>query len=190
MVAFNHWMFVLNLPLTLPRRAEPAFRPFALALLLLALLLLQLLLPQEASFPEVGARVPRQLAAVEVQPLPAYAAILQRPLFVPGRRMEADSAPEAAAIAVTASIARHAVVGVVRGNGGARAFLKMPDGNTRTLRPGDSLDGWQLAAITPAGALFRKESESITLPVQPSNAPPLAAVQTSSSETPAEEENQ
>ena len=180
----------LNLPLTLPRRAEPAFRPFVLALLLLALLLLQLLLPQAADMPEVGNRVPRQLPPVQAGPLPAYAAIVQRPLFVPGRRMEADEAQTLADITVAASVARYAIVGVLRGKGGARAFVKMPDGKIRTIRPGDQLDGWRLAAITAEGALFRKEGESITLPVQPSNAPPMAASLPAPPETPAEDQSQ
>lgn len=98
---------------------------------------------------------------------PPLDAALARPLFTesasisevvaddPGESALASDAPE--------------LVGVVgRLPDDAVAMVRAADGRTRTLRAGDSIDGWRLSALSIDAAFFTRGNERVRLGLPPS----------------------
>ena len=88
----------------------------------------------------LAARPPRP---VIVAPVAEYPAILQSPIFSPDRKPGEDlgAAPGASAWD------SYAALGVATGRAFASALVKGPGGPAKTLRRGDTLEGWKLVAM-------------------------------------------
>lgn len=118
-----------------------------------------LLLPGKAGKAPLPAPVPAPIGAGSMPPL---ARAYERPLF---------GASEPAAAPADAP----QLVGVVgRLNVDAVALVKSSDGSTRTLRVGESVDGWGLASLAIDAAFFTRGNERVRvpLPIEPGAAEP------------------
>lgn len=120
---------------------------------------LVLLLPGKADKAPRTAPVPVPIGAGSMTPL---ARAYERPLFGAAEPAEAPAdAPQ--------------LVGIVgRLNVDAVALVKSSDGATRTLRVGESVDGWSLASLAIDAAFFTRGAERVRvpLPIEPSGAEP------------------
>jgi hypothetical protein len=147
-------------PLRIPRpeRAEGTVLAALLALLLVLLLAVQAILPVERpaapDVPPAGLRAGSAEFAV-VNPDPVLA---RRSIFQPTRTTRASGQGGAAGGLDGAYPA-----GVVQVRGSARLILQTPDGNSVTLRPGQSWQGWRLVGIGRDDARFRRGGETVTL---------------------------
>jgi hypothetical protein len=123
---------------------------------------LQFLLPQNSG-PLVGtAGRPGVMVERPVALVPVYPAILARPLFTPVR---APGGADAGAGGAGAQLSDFSVVGVALGGRFAAAFVRGAGGEVRTLRPGDSLLGWKVAAVRPDAVVLEVEGRKRELPV-------------------------
>ena len=113
---------------------------------------LALLLPRGAT--EAPARAAASVPLVQAS-APPLATVYERPLFA-GAPSSADEALPADA---------PALVGVVGRLGqDAVALVKTADG-TRTLRIGESVDGWSLASLAIDAAFFTRGTERVRVPL-------------------------
>jgi len=112
-----------------------------------------LLMPgREAPAPE------RQAAAqpLSAPPQPTLAAAFTRPLFGGAPAETAEAAPQDAP----------ALVGIVgRLDQDAVAMVRTADGTTRTLKIGESVDGWLLASLAIDAAFFTRGAERMRVPL-------------------------
>ena len=85
-------------------------------------------------------------------PVAEYPAILQAPIFSPDRKPGQDlgAAPGAGALD------SYAALGVATGRTFASALVKGPGGPARTLRRGDTLEGWKLVAMNRDKLTFER----------------------------------
>ncbi len=149
-------------PLRIPRpeRAEGTVLAALLALLLALMLAAQFVLPVERpaapAVPPVAVRAP----AVTASAATADPALARRSIFQPTRL--AGSAETGAA---AGPLDGASPVGVIKVRGAARLILQTPDGKTVTLRPGQSWQGWRLAAIGTDDVRFERGAERVTLAV-------------------------
>ncbi|WP_218943083.1 hypothetical protein [Sphingomonas sp. R-74633] len=118
---------------------------------------LVLLLPGKAGKAPPPAPLPAPIGAGT---MPVLARAYERPMFGTAEPAEAPSdAPQ--------------LVGIVgRLNVDAVALVKGSDGTTRTLRVGESADGWSLASLAIDAAFFTRGGERVRvpLPIEPSGA--------------------
>jgi len=121
-----------------------------------------LLLPGAVGKAAKAAPVPAPIGAGS---MPALARVYERPLFGSAEPAEAPAdAPQ--------------LVGIVgRLNVDAVALVKSSDGATRTLRTGESVDGWSLASLAIDAAFFTRGGERVRvpLPIEPTGAEPAPA---------------
>lgn len=151
-------MFPLRIPR--PERAEGTVLAVLLAALLAVMLCAQLVLPRErpalADVPPVAARQPApQIAAISADPV-----LSRRSIFQPTRLAGAGGQ---AAAAPAGPLEGAVPAGIVRVRGAARLLLQTPDGQSVTLRPGQSYRGWRLVSIGSNNVRFRRGGEAITL---------------------------
>lgn len=118
-----------------------------------------LLMPGSAANKPTVAPVPAPIGAGT---MPVLARAYERPMFGTAEPVEAPSdAPQ--------------LVGIVgRLNVDAVALVKAGDGATRTLRVGESVDGWSLASLAIDAAFFTRGGERVRvpLPIEPSGGEP------------------
>jgi hypothetical protein len=135
--------------MTIARRWWPLLGGGAFALLMPAVLLLPagrgLGGAESPAQPPLGAEAP-----------PVLQAVYERPLFAaPGEQAEMalpDDAPQ--------------LVGIVgRLGADAVALVRGGDGATRTLRVGESVDGWQLASLAIDAAFFTRGAQRVRVPL-------------------------
>jgi hypothetical protein len=122
--------------------------------------------PREAASPDAAALPQR----ATLGSLDQWAAIVQQPLFHPGRRpwqAAAAAAPSPTAPAPAASAPAPAppsgwmLVGTVMAPTGAVAVLRSPASDRpRLLRAGDTLDGWKVIAIAHDRLAFNRDGRS------------------------------
>ncbi|WP_448661329.1 hypothetical protein ACG3SL_11805 [Sphingomonas sp. CJ20] len=117
------------------------------------LLPLALLVPHGSSAPTTAGRADAPLAAPEI---PAASAAYERPLF------GAVAGGEEAALPADAP---HLLGVVGRLGADAVALVRAADGTSRTLRPGDSIDGWLLASLAIDAAYFTRGGNSVRVPL-------------------------
>ncbi|UYY59644.1 hypothetical protein [Sphingomonas sp. S2-65] len=134
---------------TIPRRWWAAAGAGAFAVLMPALLLI----PHTRSGAGGGQDVPPPL---EVRDQPALGPVYERALFTaPVDQAEAALPGDAPAL-----------VGVVgRLGDDAVALVRGADGATRTLQIGESVDGWQLAALAIDAAFFTRGAQRVRVPL-------------------------
>ncbi|MEP9359837.1 hypothetical protein [Sphingomonas sp. KR3-1] len=109
-----------------------------------------LLLPGKAGKGVERAPVPAPIGAGT---MPVLARAYERLMFATSEPAEAPSdAPQ--------------LVGIVgRLNVDAVALVKSSDGSTRTLRVGESVDGWSLASLAIDAAFFTRGAERVRVPL-------------------------
>ncbi|MGI8841973.1 MAG: hypothetical protein ACR2F8_14510 [Caulobacteraceae bacterium] len=139
----------------------------ACGVLVLALAL-QVGLPYGQRLPQTSALAPRRPRPVTVPPVAEYPVILQAPIFSPDRKPGEDlgAAPGAS------TLDSYAALGVAMGRGFASALVKGPGAPTRTLRRGDTLEGWRLAGLDKEKLTFERGTARHVLTV---GAPPVPA---------------
>lgn len=100
----------------------------------------------------------RDVGPVSLREMPALAAyepLMQRPLFNPGRTPDPVRAPSVPVGAPVASalgdLSQYRVVGIAGDSQTRIALVRKGEGEVRTLRLGDSLDGWTVRAIDGRG---------------------------------------
>ena len=100
-----------------------------------------------------GAAAPPVPAPIGAGSMPALARAYERPLFGGAEPAEAPAdAPQ--------------LVGIIgRLNVDAVALVKASDGATRTLRIGESVDGWSLASLAIDAAFFTRGAERVRVPL-------------------------
>lgn len=117
-----------------------------------------LIVPVTALMPGKAARTPPHAPVagpVAVSAAPALATVYERPLFAaaPG---QGDAAPADAPV----------LVGVVGRLGqDAVALVRTGEGSTRTLRIGESVDGWRLASLAIDAAFFTRGAARVRVPL-------------------------
>ncbi|HEX8302630.1 hypothetical protein [Sphingomonas sp.] len=86
----------------------------------------------------------------------ALAAVYERPLFGAASQAESEVAP----------VDAPSLVGIVgRLGGDAVALVRTSEGTTRTLRIGESIDGWSLASLAIDAAFFTRGTERVRVPL-------------------------
>lgn len=93
-------------------------------------------------------------------PQPTLTALFARPLFAsaPAAEAQPQDAPQ--------------LVGIVgRLDQDAVALVRTADGATRTLRIGESVDGWRLASLAIDAAFFTRGTEQVRVPLPTGDAP-------------------
>ena len=131
-------------------RLRPEWTLLALVGALAVAMPIVLLLPGAASKAPAAAPLPAPIGAGT---LPVLARAYERPMFAATEPAEAPSdAPR--------------LVGIVgRLNVDAVALVKGSDGTTRTLRIGESADGWSLASLAIDAAFFTRGGERVRVPL-------------------------
>lgn len=129
----------------------------------------------------------RPLAVTPVRlPRPYDVAIAEaRPLFAPDRT-PAPAEDEASADPAAPPAPPPALLGVVLHGRASVALARSADGNTVMLRVGGTVDGWQLVAVTAAGATFAlgERRETVVLQFGKSRQPSASAGAASSPSPP------
>jgi hypothetical protein len=158
----------------MPRRFEVEPAPALLAGALVLGLGIQVALPQPSPLADVApagasrsplsaGRDPSRGVEARLAIAPAYPAILDRPLFSPGRSQASavvgDVAPPGAL----------ALLGVASDGGRASATLVAPGGAPRSLRLGEAIQGWRLSGVGRDHALL---SRGLAVQVLKVGAPP------------------
>jgi len=132
---------------------------------LLLALGLQFILPASTSQPEASALAPRRAGPVAAPVIAQYASILERPVFAPDRRPGPAELPSVGA----GPLGGYAALGVAIGRSVATAVVSGPGAAARTLRMGESVEGWRLVAIDRAKLTFERDGARQSLVV---GAPP------------------
>jgi hypothetical protein len=156
-------------PIPRPRSGDGTILPAALAGLLVVTLALQVAFvpsdePELDAARWAGASAP--LGMPPITPAVASRAILEQPIFTPARATGGGTAADPLAGAQVAgawSVGRQ-----------ANLVVREADGGTRTVRIGQSVNQWILTAITPQGARFSRDGQSMLVPfgaTAPQNAP-------------------
>lgn len=155
-------------PLRIPRpeRADGTVLAALLAALLVVLLCAQAVLPQDRpAQPDVPAvaALPSTptIAAVSADPL-----LTRRAIFQPTRL--AAGGPGLAGVPV-GPLDGAVPAGIVQVRGAARLILQTPDGNSVTLRPGQSYRGWRLTRIGNDEVRFARGGETVNLALGAAN---------------------
>jgi hypothetical protein len=91
---------------------------------------------------------------------PPLAAAFTRPLFA-GNTDAAPSAPDAPALVGVVGRLMHDAVALVR----------TADGTTRTLAPGESVDGWRLESLAADAAYFTRGNQRARVPMPGEDSP-------------------
>lgn len=148
------------LPIPRPERAEGTVLAALLTVLLAVMLVVQFVLPQDRPASPVVPPVASQAGPAQIAAVSADPALARRSIFRP-TRLSGGGAGEAGSSLGPLGGAYPA--GIVRVRGTARLVLQTPGGNSVTLRPGQSWQGWRLTRIGRDEVRFRRGGETITL---------------------------
>jgi len=116
-------------------------------------------------------QVPEPLMITKVRPqeIVALSALAQKPIFNPERAPlafadEMMAADENIAEPQPQAFPAPTLVGLIsRRRGKSVAIVKNANGETKTLTPGQSSDGWQLIAVGKTNARFSSNGEQISI---------------------------
>ena len=123
-------------------------------------------LPYGQRLPAASAPAPRRPRPVVVPPVAEYPAILQAPIFSPDRKPGEDLGAGPGASALDS----YAALGVAMGHAFASALVKGPGGPAKTLKRGDTLEGWRLVGLDKEKLTFERGPARHVLTV---GAPPV-----------------
>ncbi|THD60625.1 hypothetical protein [Phenylobacterium sp.] len=151
----------------MPPRDEIDPAPLWIGGLLILGLVLQLAWPAPAPASRAArpAALPAPLAS-SVLPLD-YPQILVRPLFAPARGLTAAQGQTA-----SAALSDYTLVGVEQVGNRSEAVFRSAAGDVLSVRLGEALLGWRLAAVEPGGAVLQQGDVTRTIRVASSAAPP------------------
>jgi hypothetical protein len=128
---------------------------------LVALAMIQLALPLGSAPPEANGLAARRPRLVTIPPPTDGAPMLAAPVFAPDRRPALAVAGGAGG-----SLDSYAVLGVAVGRNSASVVLSTPGDPAQTvLRPGESVKGWRLVAVSPAKVTFERNGVERSLTV-------------------------
>jgi general secretion pathway protein N len=139
--------------------------PAICACVLLLALGLQFILPFSTVQPELSALAPRRVRPVAPPGPPQFAAVLAHPVFAPDRQ---PGAAELSAVGA-GPLGGYAALGVAIGRGVATAVISGPGAAARTVRMGESVEGWRLVAVDRVRLTFERDGARQSLVV---GAPP------------------
>ena len=103
---------------------------------------------------------------------PDYPQILSRPLFTPSRGAAGAGLASQAASTV---LSDYTLAGVTHVGGRGEAVMRGPGGEVVSLRPGDTLLGWQVAAVERGGIVLQQGDIRRVIAVSSSAAPKTGA---------------
>jgi len=156
--------------LTLSPRDEIDPAPLWIGVLLTMGLAVQLAWPTPAPVDHAVRRAALPtLAASTVLPLD-YPQILARPLFAPARGLAAAQGQTA-----SAALSDYTLVGVSRVGSRGEAVFRSASGDVLSLRLGETLLGWRLAAVEAGGIVLQQGEVTRTIKVASPVAPPTGA---------------
>jgi hypothetical protein len=154
--------------------------PLATGGLLVVTLVVQLARPGPAPIPRQATADARPAISRTAAAIADYPRILTRPLFDPARGASGGGAASASA---STSLGDYTLVGVASVGGRAEAVLRGPGGETISLRPGEALLGWQIAAIDHGGMVLEQGDVRRAVAVGAPAAPRTDASRTDASRT-------
>jgi type II secretory pathway component PulC len=99
------------------------------------------------------------------EPIAAYAAVNERPVFSPSRRFAAESPPEKqqppqSAVTSATLLNSYELIGVIIAPTHSVAFLKTKAGKeTKTVAVGEALDGWRLSKVLDDEVVFDADGQ-------------------------------
>lgn len=94
-------------------------------------------------------------------PMPPLTAIYARDLFAPADGGDAAPADAPALVGIAGRLNRDAM-----------ALVRLSDGGSRSLKVGDSVDGWRLESLAIDAALFTRGRERVRVAMAPDDPPP------------------
>ena len=119
---------------------------------------LALLWPGAENRPPAPAAAER---AVTSPPMPAIAAVYERPMFAVAESGEAAPADAPALVGIAGRLNKDAV-----------ALVRLADGSSRSLGVGESVDGWRLESLAIDAAFFTRGRERVRVAMaSPDDAP-------------------
>lgn len=102
-----------------------------------------------------------------------YSDLVERPLFIKGRKPVAEPEPESAPVAAAKKVEalNWELTGIFATPKGVTAFFsrtgaKIPKDNYKKLKIGDELEGWKLSAISSDNVTLSQTGESKVLPLR------------------------
>jgi hypothetical protein len=114
---------------------------------------LQLILPSRGSLPEASGLAARRPSLVRIPQIAEFPAILQAPVFAPDRHPGEAGLPASGGGPLSGYVA----LGAAAGRSVATAVVSGPGGVTKTLRRGETLEGWRLVAVDQAKVTFERD---------------------------------
>ncbi|HEX8232268.1 MAG TPA: hypothetical protein VF559_02840 [Caulobacteraceae bacterium] len=145
--------------ISLPARGSGELTPALACLALAAMLALQLAMPQRTDLSDAPGRAPRLLRDPSAAPIGDYAAISRAPIFAPSRSAAGGASGEAT------GCGSFEALGVGLGGGAATAVLRTPGGAVVRARPGQTIEGWRVAAVTGNRVVLSRGGERAVLTV-------------------------
>jgi hypothetical protein len=127
--------------------------PVMASLVLLLALGLQFVLLSASSPLTPSAVAARRPRLVTIPPLPDYPSILASPVFAPDRKPGEAELAQAGGGALSSYVA----LGSAAGGGADSGVVAGPGGRAKTIRVGDSLEGWLLESITRTRLIFVRD---------------------------------
>jgi len=148
------WPFVSKSPPpTTPSGGEhPEWAPAVACGVLVLALALQVAIPYGQRLPEASALAPRRPQPVFVPPVAEYPAILQSPIFSPDRKPGEDLGAAPGSNVLDS----YTALGVATANSFASALVKGPGAGAKTLKRGDTLEGWRLVGLDKEKLTFER----------------------------------
>jgi len=113
---------------------------------------LQFLLPYSGPPSESDTLAVRRPRLATLLPLPEYPAILRSPVIAPDRRPGQAGLPSPGGGALEG----WAALGAAAGGGAATGVVSGPGGAVKTLRQGETLEGWRLATVDRMKLTFER----------------------------------
>ena len=146
--------------------------PLAIGGLLVVTLVVQLARPASAPTAQRAEPPWRPASAGSLAGAPDYPGILSRPLFNPARGAAGAAGADQAA---SANLGDYSLAGVAIVRGRGVAVLRGPAGEAVSLREGDALLGWRLAAISHDGIVLQQGDVRRVVRAGAAAAPKIAA---------------
>ncbi len=126
---------------------------------------------------DIPSAPPLLITEVQPQEIAQMSALTEKPIFNPERaplsfagEMAEDEALLADEEAAPQAMPKPTLVGLVsRRRGKSVAIVKTSEGQTKTLAPGESADGWKLLAVGKTNARFSSGGEQVSISLDFSN---------------------
>ncbi|MGI9168953.1 MAG: hypothetical protein ACR2FH_02085 [Caulobacteraceae bacterium] len=111
-----------------------------------------MILPYGERLPAASSAAPRRPRPLVVPPIAEYPAILRSPIFSPDRKPGEDSGAGPGAGALDS----YAALGVATGKAFATALIRGPGAPPRTVRRGETVEGWRMVGLDREKLTFER----------------------------------